>query len=846
MLAHPNQIPQNYSLYQNKLIRIISPFSGEQFKIELGGKENEFRELLATLLNIDSSYIKGLKDSYGNYYTLSSALNGLFIFSNENNLFSLVLNIPNNNKYKQYSEAYDRNMLYNVNNNYHNRTEYNKIYIGHSNKKLMKSQSHYRYTNLIKELIPAINRNFRDEEEYEKESYYTLERHPKYAKILKNIKEKFSKEQYNVLKELLKMENITIINYFKLYEKSNDKKDLIKNLKSLYKKYHKKISKNDSTISEEESSQDKSHKRNKKYIKDKRISRNSDITSITEIGTKSHKSHFHHKKREKSQSSSSESESNKSSQSKSKSKSKSSSDSISEKSKDSESENSEETIIDKNIFPIKCSSLEDVIDNLKQIFNNQLIINCLFTNDIDYLKKTETQKSQLLENEFGIKNFTITENIYETIKTYYENIMKKNIEKDMTENEKSILYKLIKKKNRSIHLRFIALFRHNNYSNLSNDLKECIKDYLKRKKGSEHKVHIKHKESRSLNSNSNDSEENDNDNQDEIGMDDSIQSIRKNERMAKNKQKKNNEQKSQKSNDDNSIGQFKLMEMNDESKSGENSKKSEGFSRKSSSKIANEKDDDKKNANFIPKIRKFKDEGNLNITDNELNIIINEFNSKNQLLFSIIEECEVIEDQDEQRDELIEGIEGFLKNVYKKKLYVQGEPVKLIGGNNNENNNKKNNDNNENKNITPMEQPYEKEIIAGLKGEKFSKKGNKKIMNILLKNNIYTKDQMEIIDEDLEQDNNYIIGSFEVFYLTKNVKELVENLNLKLKYSQTEKENQMKNNLDIIMKSFNEKQQNKIKELYDSKDNNLMNILRTEINDIQKAKEGITNLLENN
>ena len=45
------------------------------------------------------------------------------------------------------------------------------------------------------------------------------------------------------------MENITIINYFKLYEKSNDKKDLIKNLKSLYKKYHKKISKNDSTIS---------------------------------------------------------------------------------------------------------------------------------------------------------------------------------------------------------------------------------------------------------------------------------------------------------------------------------------------------------------------------------------------------------------------------------------------------------------------------------------------------------------------------------------------------------------------------------------------------------------------
>ena len=41
-----------------------------------------------------------------------------------------------------------------------------------------------------------------------------------------------------------------------------------------------------------------------------------------------------------------------------------------------------------------------------------------------------------------------------------------------------------------------------------------------------------------------------------------------------------------------------------------------------------------------------------------------------------------------------------------------------------------------------------------------------------------------------------------------------------------EKENQIKNNLDIIMKSLNEKQQNKIKELYDSKDKNLMNILK--------------------
>ena len=149
---------------------------------------------------------------------------------------------------------------------------------------------------------------------------------------------------------------------------------------------------------------------------------------------------------------------------------------------------------------------------------------------------------QLLRDEFGIKNFTISEKSYETIKNYYDNIMKKVIEKDMTEEEKSILHKLIKKKNKSVKLRFRALFRHNNYDLLSNDLKECIKDQIKRKKGSEHKIKLKKDESISINSNSNSSNENDNDNdekkEDNIGMDESRKSIRKKEAMAKKQNKK--------------------------------------------------------------------------------------------------------------------------------------------------------------------------------------------------------------------------------------------------------------------------------------------------------------------
>ena len=48
------------------------------------------------------------------------------------------------------------------------------------------------------------------------------------------------------------------------------------------------------------------------------------------------------------------------------------------------------------------------------------------------------------------------------------------------------------------------------------------------------------------------------------------------------------------------------------------------------------------------------------------------------------------------------------------------------------------------------------------------------------------------------------------------------------------------------MKSFTEEKQNKVKELYEAKDENLMYILESEMNDIKKAKTSILNLLGKN
>ena len=118
------------------------------------------------------------------------------------------------------------------------------------------------------------------------------------------------------------------------------------------------------------------------------------------------------------------------------------------------------------------------------------------------------------------------------------------------------------------------------------------------------------------------------------------------------------------------------------------------------------------------------------------------------------------------------------------KILNKNNNYEITDNNNNvkEKNNNENNDNNEeiNNNNGERDKPYAKEIIAGLKGIKFGKKGNKKIINILLKNKIFTKEEMRNIEEDLDQNNPFVLGSFELLYVTMNVEDFVENLNVKL------------------------------------------------------------------
>ena len=101
----------------SKIIRIFSPISGMQFKIELNDTEKNIRELLGTILQINPSSIKGIKDSYNNYYTLSSALNSRIINTNQNNLYTVITenNFINETNKNIYSMPNMQNLYYSNN-----------------------------------------------------------------------------------------------------------------------------------------------------------------------------------------------------------------------------------------------------------------------------------------------------------------------------------------------------------------------------------------------------------------------------------------------------------------------------------------------------------------------------------------------------------------------------------------------------------------------------------------------------------------------------------------------------------------------------------------------------------
>jgi hypothetical protein len=286
------------------MITIISPYNGQHFNIELKGSEESLKDLLGTIMHIPASSIKGIKDNYNNYYTLSSALKSNDINIEPNNYFSIIKSEETNNNDIMQSDInnYNFNKNYNymnpnlnnlnlspnqfINNSdiYYNNIKINNIqnygynkpklgqygnffkqykkeayynlidflyqnkYIGSNNYYKLKKyidvnnndvieilkpfiEFDNNYNKLINNLFPILNLDL------------SINRHnmnkdnkSPYFNLLESLSDNFTRENMKKLNYLFLIENISIMNLFKTYYQTYNKKNLIDGLYSLLKR----------------------------------------------------------------------------------------------------------------------------------------------------------------------------------------------------------------------------------------------------------------------------------------------------------------------------------------------------------------------------------------------------------------------------------------------------------------------------------------------------------------------------------------------------------------------------------------------------------------------------------
>ena len=214
------------NFFENRIIKLISPINNECFTIELSGDENELKELIATIINVPSSSIKGIKDSFDNYYTLSCAIKNPRLNSNFSSSYLIVINNNNlfNDNYSNKNQKKDLNysktqIIHNSNFNFPN-VELNAL----KNKNDININNNNNYNNNYN----INNFNFNN-------NNLNLQTINPNEKILLNLLEnKFIDEKlYYKLRELILEENDEVLTLFKLYNNHKNIQKLFHQLKPI-------------------------------------------------------------------------------------------------------------------------------------------------------------------------------------------------------------------------------------------------------------------------------------------------------------------------------------------------------------------------------------------------------------------------------------------------------------------------------------------------------------------------------------------------------------------------------------------------------------------------------------
>ena len=283
------------SFFNNSLMKLISPISDDVFILELGGKENELRDLIATILNISPSSVKGIRDSYGNYYTLSSAINNTHLTSEYSLFYFIVLkdSSPNSkisnsssqitNIYNNYSdlspkakkEGFNMNnkkdpneqiafKLFNAKLLDENKFNILRQLIAEQNDEILELFKLYmNHGNDLKKLSIQINPILDDIYEYSQsnksdESIQKKSNTINYNNYIDSIKGLINKNDMIIINKLLQENNEQILEALDDYSINNNKEKLLTNLNTIINVYRERYEKNN---------QNSSSKKEEKLIK---------------------------------------------------------------------------------------------------------------------------------------------------------------------------------------------------------------------------------------------------------------------------------------------------------------------------------------------------------------------------------------------------------------------------------------------------------------------------------------------------------------------------------------------------------------------------------------------------
>jgi len=454
---------------------------------------------------------------------------------------------------------------------------------------------------------------------------------------------------------------------------------------------------------------------------------------------------------------------------------------------------------------------------------------CIFLFKADMQKLTPNEKLNLFENEFKIKekNSPIDSNSKNLIKEYYKNQLKNKYFKNFNPNEISIYEDLIKSNNENIINAYKNFIKTKNSDELSSEIRKWILQILEEREKLEN------------NTSSNLSEEEENENENEENESEENENEESDNEESENI---NEEEKKEEEEEESSLHSSTSEAMNNTSESdSENGKKIKKINTNNNNNLNNRgsfiinktsrkkydasqlltnnyrlntlrklNNDDKNSNNNINNninnqeqkltlvsLKKAEEIANENSRREQKKLLINIPTSDRKIndFIKVINGMNIDENSKSQILELINNKNEEIMKVYEKyqknKLYLTKKVLLNLLSKNERNNNSNNNINTNNTNKTHN-----------------SKKNNTLSFENFLKNleneNKLTKPKVQFLIKEFNSGNNMIQSLWEVYKKEKDEDELKENLEIFLKkYENKIKNDISKQSKNLVVKEMN-------------------------------------------